>query len=222
MSLSALKRFARRARVRVPWVSLLLTAVALIIHIYYPLRLRLIYARAALQDGDLWRLLSCHWVHLNEDHLLWSAMTFLVLGSICEIMNRTGYVITVAISAVLIPIAIWFGMPDLKTYGGLSGLDCALYTLLIFLFIKREWKTRSWQWLTFYAVLLALLLGKIFYEVTSGLTIFVNIAHTNMVTVPLAHLVGGLVGIAVGTSILGRKKIAVTKTASNTNMLTLL
>ncbi|MBT8367642.1 MAG: hypothetical protein KJP23_23355, partial [Deltaproteobacteria bacterium] len=45
---------------------------------------------------------------------------------------------------------------------------------------------------------LVLLPAKIIYEMTSGLTIFVNNIHTNMVPVPLSHLVGGLVGFGVG------------------------
>ena len=60
---------------RLPYISLLLTAAALLIHFYHPLRPHLIYTRTALADGDLWRLISCHWVHLNTDHLLCSAIT---------------------------------------------------------------------------------------------------------------------------------------------------
>lgn len=183
---------------RVPYVSLVLTTVALLIHFYHPLRPQLLYTRTALTDGDFWRLISCHWVHLNTDHLLWSAMTFLVLGSFCEIMDRMKYIMAVGISTVLIPLAIWFVMPNLQVYGGLSGLDCSLYSLLIVLFIKREWNIQKWSWIIFYAIMLVLLPAKIIYEMTSDSTIFVNSIHTNMVPVPLSHLAGGGVGFAVG------------------------
>lgn len=183
---------------RVPCVSLVLTAVALLIHFYHPLRPHLLYTRTALADGDLWRLISCHWVHLNTDHLLWSAMTFFVLGSFCEIMNRGKYVMTIGISTIFIPIAIWCVMPHLEVYGGLSGLDCSLYSLLIVLFIKREWHIQKWSWIIFYTIMLVLLPAKIIYEMASGLTIFVNNIHSIMVPVPLSHLVGGVVGFAVG------------------------
>jgi len=183
---------------RTPYVSLILTAVALLIHYYHPLRPHLLYTRTALVHGDFWRLISCHWVHLNTDHLLWSAMTFFVLGSFCEIMDRTKYMMTVGISTIFIPMAIWFAMPHLKAYGGLSGLDCALYSLLIVLFIKREWPMQKWRWIIFYTIMLVLLPAKIIYEVTSGLTIFVHNFNANMVPVPLSHLVGGVVGLVVG------------------------
>ena len=89
-------------------------------------------------------------------------------------------------------------MPDLKVYGGLSGLDCALYALLMVLLIKREIKSRSYLWVFSFSLLLMGLIAKITYETVTGLTIFVSNNHSGMVPVPLAHLVGGVVGAAVG------------------------
>ena len=181
-----------------PYISLLLTLAAMLIHLSYSLRLQLLFDRTALHHHELWRLLTCHWVHLSWDHLFWSAATFLCLGSLCELMDRKKYLVTVGISALLIPAAIWWCMPDLIVYGGLSGLDCALYTLLMTLLIKREIPSGSLIWLAFFLVLLAGLIAKISYEVITGMTIFVSNHHTGMVPVPLAHLVGGIVGTGIG------------------------
>ena len=183
---------------RLPRVSLLLTAAAAIIHLLYSLRIQLLYDRAALGHHELYRLITCHWVHLSSDHLFWSAATFLVLGSLCEIMDPKRYYAAVGISAIFIPIVIRWGMPDLIIYGGLSGLDCALYSLLMVLFIKREIRSRSWIWVALFSLLLGGLVAKIIYETATGLTIFVANTHANMVPVPLAHLVGGCVGFFVG------------------------
>jgi len=183
---------------RTPYLSLLLTAAALLIHFFHPIRPHLLYTRTALAEGEFWRLLACHWVHLNTDHLVWSALTFFVLGSFCEIMDRGRCIMALGISTICTPIAIWLFMPNLQAYGGLSGLDCSFYALLIALFIKREWQLQKWGWVIFYTLMLVLLPAKIIYEMTSGLTVFVNSIHSAMVPVPLAHLVGGGVGIAVG------------------------
>ena len=188
---------------RIPCVSLLLTVAAAIIHFSYSLRIQLLYDRSALAHHELWRLMTCHWVHLSTDHLFWSAATFFVLGSLCEIMAPKKYYATVGISAIFIPIVIWWGMPDLLIYAGLSGLDCALYSLLMVLFIRRELRSRSWIWVALFSLLLGGLVAKIIYETTTGLTIFVANAHTNMTPVPLAHLVGGCIGFFAG--ILGLK-----------------
>jgi len=189
---------------RMPRVSLLLTAAAAIIHLSYNLRIQLLYDRSALVHLELWRLIACHWVHLSTDHLFWSATTFLVLGSLCEIMDPKRYYAAVGISVISTPIAIWWGMPDLIIYGGLSGLDCALYSLLMVLFIKREIRSRSWIWVAVFSILLGGLVAKIIYETVTGLTIFVANTHANMVPVPLAHLVGGFVGFFVGIGVPGR------------------
>ena len=46
--------------------------------------------------------------------------------------------------------------------------------------------------------MLAGLIAKITYETVTGMTIFVSNNHAGMVPVPLAHLVGGIVGTGVG------------------------
>jgi rhomboid family GlyGly-CTERM serine protease len=189
-----------------PVISMLLTAAALMIHYFHFLRPHLLYTRTALNLGEFWRIVSCHWVHLNPDHLLWSGATFLILGSVCEVMDRKKCILAIGASAIAIPIAIWFAMPGLINYGGLSGLDCSLYALLAVLLIKRDWQSRKRIWVILYTILLGLLLAKIVYETATGLTIFVDNSHTDMIPVPLAHLVGGLVGMAAGASAFGVKR----------------
>lgn len=203
---------------RIPFVSILLTAAAAGIHYFYSLRPELLYTRAALKNGEFWRIASCHWVHLNTDHLLWSGMTFLVLGSLCEMLDRKKYLLSIGLSAALIPVSIWFAMPHLNNYGGLSGLDCTLYALLAASLIRREWRARNWTWVIVLAALLGLLLSKIVYETATGLTIFVDNINTRLVPVPLSHLVGGLVGMAAGMPIEAvKKKFSTFRLAYNQN-----
>ncbi len=188
----------RQAVGRIPCASLLLTLVAVIIHLTNGLRVELLYERAALADMALWRVVTCHWVHLNWDHLFWSGATFLFLGSVCEILDKKKTYQTLVIAVVVIPATIWGGLPELKIYGGLSGLDCALYALLFALLLKREMRSSNRSWAVFYAVGLVALLAKVTYETTTGQTIFVANTHSGMIPVPLSHLAGGFVGFSVG------------------------
>ena len=197
-SMKKIRSIISNAVRRAPRASLLMTFAAMVVHLFFSLRIQLLYDRSALVHHELWRLLTCHWVHLSWDHLFWSAMTFLGLGSLCELMDKKKYYATVAVSALLIPAAIWWGMPKLIIYGGLSGLDCALYALFMFWLRKREIRSRSWFWVSFFSLLLTGLIGKITYETVTGLTIFVSNTHSNMVPVPLAHLIGGVVGFSAG------------------------
>lgn len=189
----------RKAVRRIPCASLILTLAALIIHLTNGLRVELLYERTALSHLELWRAVTCHWVHLNWDHLFWSGATFLFLGSLCEILDRKKTYQTLALAVVLIPVSVWWGLPGLQIYAGLSGLDCALYALLFTVLIKRELKSGSRIWAVFYGVDLMALLAKVIYETTTGQTIFVANTHAGMTPVPLSHLMGGLAGFMVGT-----------------------
>jgi hypothetical protein len=99
-----------RTKSHIPYVTLLLTLAAGLIHLFYGLRIQLLYDRSALIHHELWRLLTCHWVHLSWDHLFWSAMTFLGLGSLCELMDKKKYYATIGVSALLVPVAIWWAV----------------------------------------------------------------------------------------------------------------
>lgn len=183
---------------RLPYASLFLTLLAVLIHLCHGLRMDLLYERNALAGMEIWRLVSCHWVHLNGDHLFWSTATFLFLGSICEVLDKQKTYATLGIAVALIPICLWWGQPDLMVYGGLSGLDCALYALFFALLLKREWASGNRGWSAFYMLGLIALLAKVTYEGVTGHTVFVANTHSGMVPVPLSHLVGGVVGIVVG------------------------
>ncbi len=185
---------------RIPYASLCFTLMAILVHLFYKWRLDLLYERNAISGLELWRLATCHWVHLNSDHLFWSTATFLFLGSICEILDRKKTLITLGIAVVLIPLGLWWGHSALMVYCGLSGLDCALYALLFSVLFRREWTSPDRGWMLFYLFGLVALLVKVSYESITGQTLFVANTHPGMVPVPLSHLVGGLVGIMVGLS----------------------
>jgi len=42
------------------------------------------YDRAALLRGEVWRLVTGHFVHWSLSHLVWDVLAFLILGAICE------------------------------------------------------------------------------------------------------------------------------------------
>ena len=70
--------------------------------------------------------------------------------------------------------------------------------LLMVLLIKREIRSHGRLWVACFSLLMVGLIAKITYETFTGLTIFVGNNHSGMVPVPLAHLVGGLVGTGIG------------------------
>lgn len=156
----------------------------------------LVYVNGA-SISDLWRFVTSHWVHWSVEHLVWSGGAFLVLGIVCEQRSRCRFFATALAAAVAIPVALRMFQPDLLYYGGLSGIDSALFGLICAQDLRTHVRNRSWKMIALPIALLTGFLAKIAYEFFTGAALFVS--HTDiMVPVPLAHLVGAAVGILIG------------------------
>ncbi len=170
---------------RVPLVTVVLSAAAIAIFAIGgdPLALE----RGA--GGGGWRWLTAHLAHFDANHLMWDLAVFAVLGAWIESGSRRLLSTILVASAAAISAAVWFGMPELSSYRGLSGIDSAL-AAAVAVGLYRSAKSPSERWLPL--GLLAALAVKIAWEFSTGGTLFVT-ADT-YVGVPLAHLVGALVG----------------------------
>lgn len=163
----------------------------------------LVYVNSA-SISDLWRFVTSHWVHWSFEHLLWSGGAFLVLGIVCELRSRRRFLATTLAAAVAIPVALRMFQPDLQYYGGLSGIDSALFGLICAQDLCTHVRNRltkpvvpAWKSMAIPIALLIGFLAKIGYEFFTGAALFVS--HSDMmVPVPLAHLVGVAVGLLIG------------------------
>ncbi|MEN8190094.1 MAG: rhombosortase [Thermodesulfobacteriota bacterium] len=184
---------------RLPLVTLLLAGCTVFIHFICDLQLYLQYARPAILSGDLWRLITAHLCHWSFDHLFWDFLVFVVLGSVCELRWPGSYLKTLFLSAVLISSALLFFEKEMITYRGLSGIDSALFCLVCGKLFIHSVRTANRTGIILTAALFALLLAKSGYEATASHTLFVTATET-FVVVPLAHLVGGAVGLLFGVA----------------------
>jgi rhomboid family GlyGly-CTERM serine protease len=181
---------------RLPMITLTIAAVALLIgNMGFTAKL-LQYDRVAIAAGEWWRAITGHLTHWSTDHLLWDVAVFATLGFLCEREGRRRFAGCTAASTVLITAGIWFILPNLETYRGLSGIDSALFALLAGSFLRDAIAQRRWNWVAGIAVPLAGFLGKTFFEIATGTTLFVDSAAANMVPIPLAHVIGACVGLA--------------------------
>ncbi len=171
---------------RIPCASLLFGALAVVVYSFPALAEALQYDRTAVLRGELWRITTCHWTHWSLDHLLWDLAVFVGLGAACEQMNRSRYLICLAATTILIPLVVLVFLPDIETYRGLSGLDSALFSLLVIPNLDKR--------LSLGLGFLAAFLLKTAYEAATGATVFVS-SPTDIASVPLAHAVGALMGI---------------------------
>ncbi len=183
---------------RLPCVSLLLAGIAVCLQFSLTAMGWLQYDPAAIAAGEVWRIVTCHLTHWSFDHLFWDATALIILGVLCETAGRRPFLGCMAVSAVLIPLFIWVLMPEVDAYRGLSGIDSAVFALLAITILRENLAAQRFGWVAAIAVVLCGFSAKIGFEYLTGQTVFVDSMAAQMVPIPLAHVVGGLVGAGTG------------------------
>ncbi len=151
-----------------------------------------------LQKFDSWhvmQLLTCHLLHWSTEHLCWDLGMFVLLGVLCERWWPRAFYSVLASSAVAIPVGVMLSNPELRVYRGLSGLDTALYTLLVGRLCIDSLRQHDTTQTAVFVSLWLSLWGKIVWEFMSGQVLFVQ--QLDFIPLPIAHAVGALVGTIV-------------------------
>jgi rhomboid family GlyGly-CTERM serine protease len=181
---------------RLPWLSLGLAALAVALHQLPGARELLAWDRAGLAGGELWRLISGHWVHWSSGHLAWDVATFAVLGAACELRARRSFVACIVIASLAISLALYLWLPGLDACAGLSGVDCALFAWLGVEIVTERWRSQRVVAAALTALLGVAFASKVGFELATGGTLFVADLGSGVLPVPAAHLVGAGVGLA--------------------------
>ena len=153
------------------------------------------FRREAIASGEFWRAITGHVTHWNADHLLWDAVMFAVLGALVERTSRRAFLATCAVSAAAISATLWFCRPGLELYRGLSGIDSALFVFQAGWLVREALVERRRAASLVLTVALAGFAAKIGYELVTGATLFVDSAAAGFAPLPLAHVIGGAVGL---------------------------
>lgn len=155
-----------------------------------PAREWLRYDRAAIEGGEIWRLLSGHFAHLGLTHLALNlAGLILVWALVGSRLPGTVWLAIVSFVVAFISGCFWFFDQDLTWYVGLSGL---LHGLLISGACAglSRWRAESFT-------ILALVFGKIIYEQIAGPLPGSELTSGGSVVVN-AHLYGAVAGLIIG------------------------
>ena len=137
------------------WWPVALVACALAAYLSPGLSAIVIYDRSAILAGELWRLLTGHWVHFSASHLLSDLVVFGVAGWLIEARGYRFFPALCGIAALAISLAMLAALPELAQYGGLSGVAMAS-TVYLALHGLRD--AAPWRWIG--VGLLALAIGK--------------------------------------------------------------
>ncbi|MFC6634731.1 rhombosortase [Microbulbifer taiwanensis] len=169
---------------------LLLIASALLQLFYTGSQDWVFFDRAALGEGQWWRLLSGHLVHTNAMHLLLNggavAALWLLHGQFYRVPVYLGLV---ALLSLVISLGLWAWFPDVALYGGLSGVLHGLFCWGA----CRDMAQRRLSG----ALLLAGCWGKVAWELFAG----PSAATAELIEAEVAvssHLLGALAGSAIG------------------------
>lgn len=151
-----LRRHLRPARL--PWTFLALGAASLAIEIHPGWRADLIYDRAEVARGQIWRIWTGHLVHFGWPHFVADTGLFVILGFLLEpAYPRLSRFALIAMPLVILG-SLYFLDPGMSRYGGLSAVNLGL---LVFL-ACRGWQRNWFDW--FWPAVLAIYLGEIFLE----------------------------------------------------------
>lgn len=177
----------------------LLSALAVCVIFLVPgLTRGLEYTRTSVGGGELWRMFTCHWTHWTVEHLVWDLAAFVLLLSACLRVNVRQTLLMLAAAIIAIPAGVWFFLPQMMHYRGLSGIDIALFSFLIIHTLKSRKPGSSRIELILVYGLIAGFLLKMSFELITGQTVFVSSMGKNVIGVPLAHLIGAITGCLAG------------------------
>ncbi len=168
------------------WVTAAIAAAAVAALAWPGLARALVYERAEIAAGEVWRLWTGHLVHFNGGHLFWDLAVFVPAGMWLEaiaprLARRFCLLAPPAISA-----ALFVAEPSLARYAGLSGLATGVLVLLALIQWRRDARAPRWFW----PAVLALVALKIGLEAFSAEPLLARF-EPGVRVVTLAH-VGGV------------------------------
>jgi rhomboid family GlyGly-CTERM serine protease len=144
------------------------------------------YDRAAILHGEVWRLVTGHFVHWSFAHLAWDLLAFIILGAICA-RRRGLFAIVVIGTALIVSLFLLVACPEVAQYRGLSAIDSALWIWSVFIIGERR--------VGLALTLLSLFLGKLMIESAGG-ALFVD----GITVLPVVHLVGAAAGFCASVA----------------------
>lgn len=155
------------------------------------------YERAALHNGEWWRLVSAHWVHLGPGHLLLDSAGLALLWALyARELRPSDWLLVVIGATATIDAGLWWAQPQVQWYVGLSGLLHGAWAAGAAAVGLRHGR---WAWL-----MLAILACKLFLEQCTGTSLLAS----GFPVVTIAHVYGALGGLGACAALaLARKPL---------------
>ena len=111
-----------RGPLPIPLLAALLGALPALALYLFPAAARWAeYDRGRLAAGQLWRGIASHWAHWDGEHFVLDTLVFCALAAACARRAPGRLAAALALAAAAIPVTLWFALPEMTYYRGLSG-----------------------------------------------------------------------------------------------------
>ena len=179
-----------RKRRFIPSLTLLLVLVVTAVHALLPDRAGLYFGLSEIFDGQAWRAVSGHFVHIDGNHLAWNVLGLAVLGWLIERHSRTLLAGALIAGILAVNLLLLSPLAQLDYYCGLSGVLNALLVVALWL----EWRSKPSPWI----VILALAcMAKVAFEIVTQNAVFSDIGWPPFAWSHLAGMAGGIGLLAI-------------------------
>jgi rhomboid family GlyGly-CTERM serine protease len=184
-----------------PILTLLILFVSALSFISPEIASVFIFDRKAVLQGEVWRLLSSHFVHFNDTHLAYNMLAFGVAGWIVERKSYLHFAILYVLMALVISSSLFILKPTMSYYGGLSGMACGsiFYCALLGVGEPGHWRTISKLIIFFLPIKIAL-------EVYNSASILPYWGQQPFVTMPISHITGIIVALLFYVAVKNNKR----------------
>jgi len=182
---------------RIPLATLLVCGAAGAVFALPLLQALLIYDRAAIDEGEIWRLITGNLVHFSPSHFLYDVVALFVAGALMEIRGYRHFAILCLVSAAMIGATVYVGSPELSVFGGLSGIVMAAFTYACLEGLEETgaWRRLCWVALIFLVIKMSIemALGSSFESLAEG-------ESPSFVAVPSTHVAGAVTALILFAS----------------------
>jgi rhomboid family GlyGly-CTERM serine protease len=155
------------------------------------------YQRAALSDGQWWRLLSAHFVHLDLEHAVLNSLGVVLMWALfARDYEARGWLAIYLVACVAVSTGLWFFSPEVTWYVGASGALHGVMTAGTLAHLRRG-DLDGW-------ILGIFIVVKLAYEQFAGALPFAGSPDT----VVDAHLYGAIGGVVLAPFLRPRRQTA--------------
>lgn len=153
------------------------------------------WSRAEIADGEYWRLISGHWVHLGTTHLLLN-LAGLLVTSLLFIRHPplAWWLSYLFLAPLFISAGLLISAPEVGWYRGFSG---CLHGLIVFTALFNLRSDTRWSFIILGLIALKLVFENVLYPAAG---------HNPLIggtVVTQSHWLGALAGLGAGTLLLG-------------------